>query len=283
MAFLISSSEKQKVSLYHIFLLVRFTSLLNLRGKKYIGGVFSFGLYLQKLCSGQGIGSSWFIAALLVVEFMAFGLSYLPTIARYLLTTALGLFGFYLNSILSQQLFWNVNTAFVGLVFFEAAQACKGKIEKLILHPKGKWLSFACMAAVSVLCTVFNSSVDMSYRLYGNILIFLVGAFAGIYLLIFACMSLEHTKGAKRIFTYLGQNTLPIIEFHYVQGYMVTETLYWKLFKLQYGNNVFSGNIEGFVQAITVLVLLVPVIEVMNRFVPWMVGKRTKGVESYAK
>ena len=53
---------------------------------------------------------------------------------------------------------------------------------------------------------------------------------------------------------------------------MITETLFWKMFKLQYWKNALSGNVEGFIHVIAVLILLVPVIEFFNLFAPWMVG-----------
>ena len=55
---------------------------------------------------------------------------------------------------------------------------------------------------------------------------------------------------------------------------MFTETLYYKLFGLVYGKNILSGNAEGFLHAATILLLLIPMIELLNRFIPWAVGKK---------
>lgn len=74
---------------------------------------------------------------------------------------------------------------------------------------------------------------------------------------------------------YYGKNTLPIMEFHIFPGYLILETLFYKLFKLPYSNNLYSGNIEGFVYAASVLLLLIPIIEIINRFFPWMGGKKS--------
>ena len=239
-----------------------------------VGGILLwFAPYFRKLFLGRGIGSSWFIVALLVVEFIAYGLSFVPRY-KYLLTALLGVLGFWLNSILTGQLLWNINTAMVGLIFFEAAQATKENIERIIKDRFLIWPIICVSLLINIFCTVFNSTVDMFYLSYGNKLLFLAGAFSGISFFIFVSVMLQKTTAVKRVLIYYGCNTFPIIEFHYAQGYMITETLFWKLFKLQYGKNALSGNVEGFIHVIAVLILLVPVIEFFNRFAPWMVGKR---------
>ena len=230
---------------------------------------------LYNLFCGRNIGSSWFIIALLVVEFIAFSINYFSEKWRLVITVVIAIGGFLLNFQLHGQWIWNTNTALIGIIFFEAAQF----IQKydIIEHISGiqEKIIFFLSLLGSIVSVLFNSKVDMLYRLYGNILLFLLGGFSGIILLIIISRMIEKTTRSKYFFLYLGKNTLPIIFFHYYPGYMITETLYYKLFGLVYSKNQFSGNLEGFIHAGTILLLLLPVIELFNRFFPWAIGKRS--------
>ena len=63
---------------------------------------------------------------------------------------------------------------------------------------------------------------------------------------------------------------------HIPWGYIAIETFYYKVFGLAYGKNIFSNNIEPYVYTASVLLILAPACELINRFAPWMVGK-TRG------
>lgn len=253
-------------SLGIIYIIIEF-----LWAQLYRGRVFNFGYYVHQLLIGSYIGSSWFIIALFVTEIMAYCLHGFSKI-KYILAIVIGGIGLLLSQILKKQLFWNVNTAFIGLIFFESAQF----IRKYGRTHEFKFRKLLCIIgglSISILCTWINTQVDMLYLEYGNILLFFLGAFSGIVVISFLSIALCRFEFCKRIFTFFGTNTLPIIEYHYTQGYTVTETLYYKAFGLVYGQNELSGNIEGFIHAFTVLVILTPIILIINQFAPWMVGK----------
>ena len=114
----------------------------------------------------------------------------------------------------------------------------------------------------------------MLYRLYGHVPLFLLGAFSGILFMIACSMMMEKLISVKRVFVFLGSNTLPIIFFHYYPGYMYLESLFYKAFGLAYDQNRFSGSVEGFIYTAAIILLLVPVILLINRFFPWAVGKK---------
>lgn len=230
--------------------------------------------YLYYLLIGKKIGSSWFITALLMTEIIAFALSRLPEEWRLIITGAITAIGFLINSVLDNQLIWNANTALIGLLFFESAQFVRKHLTFEMALGRKQYIFISAALLCSVACAAINEKVDMLYIQFGSIPLFLLGAEAGIFLVAGISMMLEKTVAVKRIFLYLGKNTLPIIFFHYYPGYMFTETLYYKLFRLVYGENILSGNIEGFLHTATILLLLIPVIELLNRFFPWAVGKK---------
>ena len=235
---------------------------------------FDFLRYLYYLLIGRKIGSSWFITALLVTEIIAYILFRLPEKWRLIVTAAIGAAGFLMNSQLKEQLIWNANTALIGIIFFESAQFIRKHTAFERVLDRKRYIIISVALLCSVACTAFNGRIDMLYKKFGNILLFLLGAGSGILLIAEISRMLEKTAAVKRIFLYLGKNTLPIIFFHYYPGYMITETLYYKLFGLVYGENALSGNVEGLLHTATILLLLIPVIELFNRFFPWAVGKR---------
>ena len=239
--------------------------------------------HLKNLLYGSRIGSSWFITCLICVEIICYIISQGEklfkgniNLFKSVITVILCSIGLFLNSICEEQWVWNVNTAFVGVLFFEVGIIIRifSVVDKL-KNRKGIIILFPVIAC-SILCSTFNNTVDMWYMKYGNVFLFVLGAFSGIYILIFGSVFLEKVKILKKTLIYYGQNTLPIIFFHLFPGYVITETLYYKVFGLVYMDNRFSYNVEGFIHAITVLLLMIPVIQIINKFCPWMVGKKGK-------
>lgn len=233
--------------------------------------------WLQKLFIGQKIGSSWFIIALLIVEILAFLLHRFNKRTRIGVLFFLVVGGFVLNYFLEEQIIWNIPAALIGILFFESGYFIKqGEIVNKICKHKN-FLIFVCVISVvaSILSVLFNSEVDMWYLKYGNIPLFLLGAYSGIIIVFLISIFISTIKiPIKKPFIYFGKNTLPIIEFHLFPGYVILETVFYKLFKLQYMNNTLSWNLEGFIYALCVLVMMIPVIEIINRWLPWMGGKK---------
>lgn len=238
--------------------------------------------YVELFFSGHGIGSTWFLLTLFFVEIVAWVLHRLETRLRISLVILITVIGLYYNSIIDIQPIFNLAAIPVGLFFFEVAW--EWKQESIQCHQllakikRGGVFTLAFLMVGSIIGCYCNSKIDMYYTNYGNIALFLLGAFCGTGLIIYLSKFIvKRVKPLKNFFRYFGKNTLPIIAFHYPLGYMILETLAYKIFIVPYGHTVFSDNIEGIIYAIAIMLLMIPVIEALNKFFPWAVGKEKNG------
>ena len=104
----------------------------------------------------------------------------------------------------------------------------------------------------------------------------IIAAFSGISAACIGSIWIARTTYVKKTLIFLGRNTIPIMALHIPWGYIAIETLYYKMFGLAYGKNIFSDNIEPYAFAASVQLILASACELINRFAPWMVGE-TRG------
>ena len=241
----------------------------------YPRGTISIPRRLFELLIGGEVGPLWFIPPLFITEIISFFLNLLPrgkTLVVFLFT----FLGYALSlAFPTTHVFWNLNVAFISLFFFWFARFLRrSRIDRRLANGDVTLIFGALI--VHAICLAFNPRVVlMAYKDFGIFPVFLIGGAAGSVVVASVCARLEKTRLVKRVLMYFGKNTIPIVAFHYRPGYIVLETTFYKFFGLKYMDNVFSFNIEGFVYTICVLLLCVPIIEFVNRFAPWAVGKRT--------
>ncbi len=235
--------------------------------------VVPLGPALLVLIDGRAYGPLWFIPTFFIVEIASYALNFLPK--GKMLVAILCSFGGYALSMAYREshIFWNINIALICLPFFWFAKLVRNsKINERFA--KGNVALVLCAFAVHMICLAFNTRVSMVFKNFGIFPLFIIGSMAGSYVAASACMPLEKTRRIKRVLTYFGKNTIPILAFHLYPGYMILETLFYHFLGLKYLYNVFSYNIEGFVYTIVILLLCVPIIEFVNRFAPWALGGR---------
>ena len=233
----------------------------------------NLGDVLLRLLDGSGDGSLWFILPLFVVEVVSYALNLLPK--GKTLAVLLCVLGGYALSLAfpATHIFWRLDVALISLIFFWFARFLRySKVNRRFAS--GDAALFFGALIVHAICLTINPRISMAFKVYGIFPAFLLGGAAGSVVVSRVCARLEKTRRVKRVLIYFGKNTIPIIAFHYYPGYMILETLFYKLFGLEYLHNVFSYKIEGFVYATVVLLLCVPIVEFVNRFAPWAVGRR---------
>ena len=240
-------------------------------------GYYHRGLDLYKLVVELFIGkvtSIWFIPTLFLVEIVSYGLNRLPK-GKAPSALALVFLGYFIGQKFGEtRLFWNFDVALVGLFFFWFAQYFKNsKINQRLT--KGDVFLFVVALIAHAICLATNTEINMYFKSFGIFPIFLVEGSVGTIATLCVCVWMEKIAFLKRVFVYLGRNTIPILAFHKNVAYVILELLFLYFFGLAYEENVYSGNIEGFVYAALGALFCVPIIWFVNRFAPWAVGKRT--------
>ena len=224
---------------------------------------------------GHGIGNSWFIIALVLVEIIAFFLFKLDIKLRLPILAFLAIGGFVLNYYVDDLYFWNFPAVLIGLLFFECGTLVKSGdlIQRIIQKKRILVISVIACIVLNGTSVFFNGTVDMWRTQYSNVGWFLIGALSGTYLVFLLSVFLEkRTKIIKKPLIFYEKNTLLIIEFHVFPLYKLIEIVLNKL-GFPYNDNALSGNIEGFIYALICLIIFIPVILVFNKYFPWFVGK----------
>lgn len=117
---------------------------------------------------------------------------------------------------------------------------------------------------ITLIAAATNYKVDINYAIINNPLMFLAGGIGGTYFIL--QMSQSKIFSRLKILNFLGKNTLIIMGIHPI--------LIGVIQKLRdYEKATVGSGIEIF---LVVLVLCVPFIYMLNRFLPFLVGKNCK-------
>jgi acyltransferase len=166
---------------------------------------------------------------------------------------------------------WGLNIAFVGIIFYGAANIFRDRVKQMIaLSPPV--LFVICGLAFAVL--IFVSSrvhSDMNQHAYEDFKLFFVGAFAGIIFTLTISRLIELLIGEISILQFVAQNTLFIMAFHLMVMSLVNKFIL-EVFDFSSKQIAANGYI-GAVVVIPTLILLIPLIHLCNRYFPVMVGK----------
>lgn len=118
-----------------------------------------------------------------------------------------------------------------------------------------------------------NPSVDLHYCVFGNPFIFFLTAVVGSLGLIFTCKSTELIKNRKLVFPlkYLGKNSLIIMLTH-LDFYILYVSEVFAMHFNKYISDEFGAPFNIMIVTF-VLIAEVFVIEIINRFFPFLIGK----------
>lgn len=166
---------------------------------------------------------------------------------------------------------WGLNIAFVGIIFYGAANLFKERVNQMIqLPPVVLFLISALSFAVLVYISRHVHS-DMNQHQYQDFKLFFAGAFAGIAFVLTLSRLIELLVGTVSILQFIAQNTLFIMAFHLMVMSLVNRFI---LNVFDFSSKEIAAN--GYVGAIVViptLILLIPLINLCNKYFPMMVGK----------
>ncbi len=161
-------------------------------------------------------------------------------------------------------------TVFVGIGYFSHVM--------LVRMPKRWYVALVPavgLLVVMVLVAVQNGVTDMNYLIFHNIILYGITALSGSYGLILLCKACDGLSGwiPARICIYYGRNSLIVMMTHvpFYVLYIATRVigvLEQSILPLQPIARVV-------ITVVIVLLLEVPVIEVLNRYFSFLLGKRS--------
>lgn len=130
-----------------------------------------------------------------------------------------------------------------------------------------------CIIGIGI-CIRFNCYVNMLDHTYGNVILFLIGSFSGIYICLFISILLHQIKFNifLNLFSYFGKNSVIIMCCH--------EPI--KRIVLYIFSKIINMDIEilrmdiffSIIIVVIILAILVPIIYVINNYLSFVIGKK---------
>ena len=218
---------------------------------------------------GLGIAALWFIQALFICEIaMYFLIKITKDNIKWLLFSLciFTLLGCLYNMFIGVRLIWSIDVAIMSILFLGLGYIIKrinfiNKIDSHILL-----IIFLC---INLFMGLSNSKVNMYWGKYGNYLMFYMAAISGILVVLIISRKINKS----RILEFIGQNTIIYLGIHQYVIFSVLNKI----------KNILSLNINNTIliiiaifYVIFTIVVLYPIIKILNKNFPFIVGKNLK-------
>lgn len=157
----------------------------------------------------------WFLTCLFITQIVfCITMRYIHTRSWQLqlgIMLALSLTGYGLGQVIF--LPWNIDVALVAQLYVFIGY--KLKQHQVLSNIRIFNLNTLVLLLIFLAAAYFNSYVDMNNRVYGNLLLFYLAGIAGSLLAIKGTQLLSKSKLFAALLTYIGQESLVILIFHY--------------------------------------------------------------------
>ncbi|WP_428911980.1 acyltransferase family protein [Niallia sp. Krafla_26] len=217
------------------------------------------------------IGALWFLSCLFITELIFYFLK--TKLKKNLFVVSalifMSLLGYGYSRFVGEPLPWNIDAAFIAVLFFGAGNVYKESVQKLnpILNLRG--LLFFCF--LNLTTGYFNfllsgQRVDMYESLYGNYMLFVISAFSGIIALLIAVQKI----GTNAVLEYIGRNSLIYLALHQSIVFSILNMVFKETLEQE---SLLSQIWIGTVYTIIALLMIAPVAYVIKNYFPYILGK----------
>jgi acyltransferase len=212
----------------------------------------------------------WYLACLFIVEIMFYFICRIKAKTTKVFTLLICMVvGYSLCLINDLVLPWGIGVALTALIFYAIGSYTKNNkfAGRLILQ--NKTVFFICLTISVIIGGVLNTIVIMYYTMYGNFVYFYIASITGIVSYVQLSQFISNHNMMANIFGYFGRNSLVILCTHYF------------VFKVLQSINILNSTFEnyipikGYVYALITLVISIPAIFIMDKYFPFILGKRT--------
>ncbi len=257
---------------YLVFFLINFIYwIFYFNSKQYFEPIWQM-LYSAKL-SAPFI-PLWFLTCLFMLEIYFHILQkYLKKFWLFLAVLASLFLGIYLER-RGLRLFWNLDIALFAIIYYYLGFMVKSYKDDFKMVSK-TWIAPIGLALILIdffLARWQGLQISMYYRIYGVEWIFILTGICGTLGFLVLARILKQTIFTKtNLWEFLGQNSLIILCLHTVFYYYVSDFFHYVL-------NIFPkiSLLFAFVETIITLIILVPIIYLINNYLPILVGKFKK-------
>jgi len=161
-----------------------------------------------------------------------------------------------------------VGYGYYAKILFDGFVSEGSKIANIITSKAGSLVAGVVLLVINILLARINGCADLRNIILNNVFIYYIAAFTGCFGIIMICRSVP----AIRVITYFGRNSLIVMACH-INYYILYAGI-----KLAWFVDSFNTHAKHYVfvavTMITVFALSAVVIEVINRFFPFVIGKK---------
>lgn len=235
-------------------------------------GIFTFNTIISPFK-----GVQWFLTCLFLVEIMFYMIIKIIKNNEFILGFVLFLFslaGYFYSSIINVRLYWGIDTALTALVFYGIGylfhKTNTSKIKSFIFSPS--LYKILILLIISIISTFLNQYVNLRTLQYGNYFLFYLSSITSIIMYIMLseyicrCKKINNSK-LYMYLLYIGRNTIVIL--------VLNQLFIQLLGKLTKHITIISGDIRNIISAVIVVILMMPTAYVLNRYLPFSIGKKS--------
>jgi fucose 4-O-acetylase-like acetyltransferase len=209
----------------------------------------------------------WFLTCLFCTEIIFFFIKKIEK--KYYLAIILFLFSIlgYLYSIYSPPFIlpWGIDTAFNAVVFYGTGYLFKTiNKEDYLLERFSKIPAVLLFIPLNYFLSQINQDINMALNILNNYFLFYSGAFLGI----FSWISISYLVKSSRFLSYVGKNSLIVFGLH-----LKIPVDFFNHRILGINAKIVNGTLYGVIDTVITLMALLPVIWIINRFFPFIIGK----------
>lgn len=239
------------------------------------------GLLYDNAMVSPYAGVQWFLTGLFLTEVLFYLIKrFVKTnIGILLILILFSIIGFIYPLLTEKRMFWALDCALTAIVFYGVGfliRSCKNYISKLMNNTLIKFPVIAALILLSVFATYMNGYVNMRTLQYNNYFFYYLSAFSIIGLIVLLARRISEINIIKSNYIYkgvlyIGQNTLIVL----VMNQFFNQLFRWFI-KPHIYTLISNQYIVDFVFAIIIILLMIPVSYIINRFFPFVLGKSKK-------
>jgi fucose 4-O-acetylase-like acetyltransferase len=209
----------------------------------------------------------WFLTCLFSTE-MIFFMVRKRVEKKYYLILSLALFsvlGYFYSLYGPFKMPWNIDVALSAVVFYGAGYLFKSvNKEDNFLNKFAKIELLLLIMPINYILSQLNLEIDMASNILHNYFLFYSGAFLGI----FSWISVSYIIKDSKFLSYLGKNSLVIFGLH-----LKMPVDFFDHRVLGINGKMINGTVYGVIDTVITLLFIIPVIWIINRFFPFILGK----------
>lgn len=227
------------------------------------------GIFIGIRGAGWGIATAalWFIQALFICEIIMYFLIGFTKGNIRNFSIAIFIFsiiGYIYNTFIGIRLIWSIDVALVAIAFIGFGYIAKNSnmIDKI-----DNYLYLIILMIINITIGLMNTKINMYWGRYGNHFMFYIAAISGLLTVIIISKKIDCSK----ILEFVGQNTFIYLGIHQYVIFSVLNRVISKVFS---NSNDLTLIFIAFFYVIFTLIVLYPVIKFLNRYCPFIIGKK---------